>query len=208
MAVTQATRLGCGRDVDDVWVRIDQPPNEHEQSCPFCTQARADLVELSTATQEMTAADRQDPALRVPAQRLSDILTIVRTEVRRGRTIPLQRRADVEKGWVADLAVSEQVVATVVRETCDRNPDVEVRRVSIDAAAPVPHDPDHPHTGSGSTALEPAEVVMDLQVTVSNTSQIPDLLDTLRADLTAAVAAQIGVSVSRINVHVQDLHDA
>lgn len=208
MAVTETTRLGCGRDVDDVWDGIDQPPNEHEQSCPYCTRARADLAELSSATQEMTAADRQDPALRVPAQRLSDILTIVRTEVRRGRTIPLQRRPDVEKGWVADLAVSEQVVATVVRETCDRNPDVEVRRVSIDAASSVPHDPDHPHTGSDMVALEPAEVVLDLQLTVSNTSRIPDLLDTLRADLTAAVAAQIGVSVSHINVLVQDLHDA
>ncbi|MEP6651081.1 MAG: Asp23/Gls24 family envelope stress response protein [Lapillicoccus sp.] len=228
MAVTMDTRLGCGRDVDEVWDSIDQPPNEHERTCPYCTRARANLAELSTATHELTIADQQDPSLRVPAERLANVLAIVRTEVRRGRSIPLQRPvsdphhdlgnagdtgadagADTAADAVPDLTVSEQVIATVVRETCDRNPDVEVRRVSIDIA---PATAARREGGSPSLPrvdeMQPTDVVMDLEVTVSHTAAIPDLIDGLRRRIMAAVASQIGVIVSRINIHVQDLHDA
>lgn len=208
MAVTQATRLGCGRDVDDVWEHIDEPPTEHEQTCPYCSEARANLSELSAATHDLTATDRDDPALAVPTAMLSTILEIVRTEVRRGRTIPLQRppapRADhrgseQEQEWEPDLTVSEQVIATVVRETCDQNPLVEVRKVNVRTApAPTP-------TSSSSGR---ADVVLDLGVTVSRTSSIPDLIAALRHDLTDAIGTQIGLGVAGIDVFVQDIHDA
>lgn len=240
MAVTpatpsiQATRLGCGRDVDDVWGTIDRPPNEHEQSCSYCTQARAELAALSEATHDLTAADQQDSNLRVPDQMLANVLAIVRTEVRRGRTIALQHRIPAAAatagpgsgpdsgpkpgdgtGLVAvpELTVSELVIATVVRETCDRNPDVEVRRVSIDASPARTTLTGHnratgQETGPQPGEVEPADVSMDLQATVSRTAAIPALLTGLRTAIQAAVAAQIGVTVSRINVEVQDLLDA
>ncbi|MEO7060893.1 MAG: hypothetical protein ABI083_14325 [Lapillicoccus sp.] len=214
-----ATRLGCGRDVEDVWETIDHPADDHERGCAYCGQARAELAALSAATQDLTTADRQDDRLRVPDQMFTDVLAIVHTEVRRGRTIPLQRRATGRGGPVTetglpDLTVSELVIATVVRETCDRNPDIEIRRVSIDATAPTPAparatrglgaDDD---TGPDPEDREPNDVSMALEATVSATAAIPLLLTGLRAAIQTAVATRIGVTVSRIDVDVQDLTD-
>lgn len=251
MAVTpatwpaQTTRLGCGRDVDEVWQTIDQPPNEHERRCPSCKRARVELAELAAATHDLSTADQQDDNLRIPDQMLSTVLAIVRTEVRRGRTIPLQRRAaaptlpstatdptapstraagaqnapadagTVAEGDERDVTVSELVIATVVRETCDRNPDVEVRRVSIDATpaddvptGSFPGQGTGPTTGPTPAGMQPADVSIDLQAAVSRAAAIPALISGLRAAIRVAVAAQIGITVSRINVDVQDLIDA
>ena len=49
---------------------------------------------------------------------------------------------------------------------------------------------------------------MDLQATVSRAAVIPALATGLRAALQAAVAAQIGVTVSRIDIDIEDLIDA
>lgn len=228
MAVNQATRLGCGRDVDDVWDHIDQPPDEHEQACPYCTKARSDLAELAAATRQLAAADRKDSTLRVPDGMLSDVLTIARTEVRRGRTIPLQRRVparhhsagdqddsdhdgDISGGDPAsDLAVSEQLIATVVREVCDRNPDVEVRRVRIDATTTPTAAADAaviPPTGGAPRAIEPADLYVELQAAVRPNVAIPGLLDDLRRTIQSAVVSRIGTTVSRIDIDVVDLID-
>ncbi len=196
MAVTQATRLGCGRDVDEVWANVDQPPTLHEQTCPACAKARADLTELSTATHGLVDADREDPALRVPERMLTDLLAIVRTEVRRGRMIPLLRSTNSGP----DLAVSEQVIATVVRETCDLDPQVEVRRVDIDTTTQ--------ERPTGADVLEPGDVSMGLQVTVSRSAAIPRLLEGLREAIREAVTGEVGITVSRIDIDVQDVHDA
>lgn len=235
MAVTpaisssQTTRLGCGRDVDQVWDTIDQPANQHERTCPYCTQARSELATLAAATNELRTVDQQDQNLRVPDQMLSNVLAIVRTEVRRGRTIPLQRRVSAVPaspdhltgaglgpvGQVPDLTVSELVIATVVRQICDRNPQVEARRVRI-ATSPAPSTaPQWPPSSASASAetrnpggVEPTAVSIDLQVTVSHTATIPALIAGVRTAIQQAVNAQIGISVSQINVEVQDLHDA
>lgn len=207
--MTQATRLGCGRDVDDVWEHIDRPPDEHEQGCPYCTEARADLAELSVATRQLADADRDDSALRVPDGMLSDVLAIARTQVRRGRTIPLLRNMppglDSASDPASDLTVSEQLIATVVREVCDLNPDVEVRRVSIDTAAPPA--PALPPTHGRPAEVETADLSIDLQATVRHHVAIPGLLDDLRRTIRSAVVTRIGVTVSRIDIDVVDLID-
>ena len=191
MAVT-GTTLGCGRDAEEVWVHVDEPPTPHEQACPDCTKARADLSELSAATHEMRDADRDDPTLRVPESVLSGILDIVSAEVRRGRMIPLVRTLDPEP----PLSVSEQVIATVVRDAGDRNPEVEVRRVSVEAP-PVE-----------SKSPEPSDVTLRLQVSVTRGAVIPRLVAGLRAVIRDEVTSRVGVTVSRIDVTVEDVNDA
>ena len=62
---TDPNRLGCGRSIDDVWVRVDLPPDPHEQTCPDCQAARHDLGDLAAATRGVVAADKADPALRL-----------------------------------------------------------------------------------------------------------------------------------------------
>ena len=44
---TDPNRLGCGRSIDDVWARVDLPPDPHEQTCPDCQAARHDLGDLA-----------------------------------------------------------------------------------------------------------------------------------------------------------------
>jgi uncharacterized alkaline shock family protein YloU len=58
------------------------------------------------------------------------------------------------------------------------------------------------------TDVEPADLTIDLQATVRPTVAIPALLDDLRRAIQSAVTHQIGVTVSRINIDVQDLIDA
>lgn len=220
MAVTAATRLGCGRDVDDVWATTGSPPSAHEQTCPYCQTARANLADLAAATEEMTAADRADPLLRFPSELLADILTIARSEVRRGRTIPLQR-ADAAtagdggspgEGTSPDLTVSELAIATVVRRASDQVQGAEAGRCSIAVTEPQPADGGPAvESGRGRVGIapvrQPVDVRVQMEVSISRTTAI-GVLSLLRREVVAAVAAQIGVTVSRVDIVVRDVHDA
>jgi uncharacterized alkaline shock family protein YloU len=191
MAVKGATRLGCGRDVDEVWAHVGEPPTPHEQSCPDCTKARAELAELSAATHELRDADREDPALRVPEGVLTGLLDLVSAEVRRGRMVPLTRTLDPEP----TLSVSEEVIASVVREVADRLTDVEVRRVAVAVPAVEAESP------------EPADITLRLQLTVAPRVSIPRLLERLRGAIRDEVTSLVGPTVSRIDVAVEDVHN-
>ncbi|MCU1536656.1 MAG: hypothetical protein JWP82_1007 [Humibacillus sp.] len=196
MAVTPTTRLGCGRDVEEVWAHVDEPPTPHEQACPDCTRVRADLAELSSATEDLRDADRHDPELRVPEGVLTDLLAIVRTEVRRGRLLPLEGAGG--DGAEPSLTVSDHVVAAVVRDCCDREADVEARRVTVEAAGgDLP-----PERGSTET-----EVTVRLKVSVRHTAVVPQVAASLRDAIRHAISTRVGVSAPRVDITVEDVHD-
>lgn len=189
------TRLGCGREIDDVWANADAPPNAHEMECPDCRAARASLAELNTATRELRSSDREDPNLRLSPDLVSKITSIARAEVRRGRRIPLRRtRSGTDE---ADLTVSEQAIATVIRHTCDQLPDIEARRCSVevvdDAAGP-----------------DPAAVAIraHLRISVAASTASPGRIETLRQEIIAAVEDQVGVTAQIVDIDVEDVHDA
>ena len=196
MALAKSTtRLGCGREIDDVWANADAPPNAHERECPDCRAARASLAELNTATRELRSSDREDPNLRLSADLVSKITSIARAEVRRGRRIPLRR---TQSGTdEADLTVSEQAIATVIRHTCDQLPDIEARRCSVevvdDAAGP---DPD-------AVAIR-----AHLRISVAASTASPGRIETLRQEIIAAVEDQVGVTAQIVDIDVEDVHDA
>lgn len=201
-----ATRLGCGRDIDDVWATIDAAPNGHELTCPYCQAARASLGQLATATKELTAADRTNPLLTVPSQALTQIMTIARTEVRRGRTVALQPApagADGVPLGEPDLSVSEQAVTAVIRRTADQLSGLEARRCTI---RPLDAAPAGAATVGGAL-IEPTAIAVTLTVSVSQTARIPDLIGQLRRRVTEAVERQVGITVATIDVHVEDIHD-
>ncbi len=202
-----ATRLGCGRDVDEVWATMGSGPNAHELTCPYCQAARASLGELATATKELTAADRTNPLLTVPAQALTQIMTIARTEVRRGRTVALQPAPAGPDGvplGEPDLNVSEQAVTAVIRRTADQLNGLEARRCTIRPLDPPPAGA----TTAGGPLIKPTVIAVTLTVSVSRTARIPDLTGQLRRRVTEAVERQVGIAVSTIDVHVEDIHDA
>ncbi len=197
MAVRQANQLGCGREIDEVWDKVDLPPDTHEQSCPDCQAARESLTGLNAAAQEMARSDREDPLLQVDTAVFDHIVSIARAEVRRGRRLPLRQPAAGQS--VEELTVSEQTVASIVRRLSDQIPGIETRRCRVELAEP---------TDGQDVAGAPATYLVTLRVSASGAVAIPEMVDDLRRRVIAAITATIGVRVSTVNVIVEDLHDA
>lgn len=192
MAVKTDNRLGCGRDIDDVWSRADQPPSTHEASCPDCQAARRSLTELNDASQHLKTQDLHDRDLHLAAEVLNKVTSIARAEVRRGARISLHRAQD----HPAELTISEQAIATVIRHTSDLIPGVETRRCTVRLLK----DDDQ-------EALSPVAIAVQLRVSVSAASSITDQVDQLRQQLIGAVAAEIGLDAASIDIFVEDLND-
>lgn len=188
------TQLGCGRDIDDVWARADEPPDAHETACPDCRAARASLRELNEATRDLRSRDQADPDLHLDPGLVSKITSIARAEVRRGRRIPL--RHAVAETVEPDLTISEQAVAGVIRHVCDRFDDVEGRRCRVEIS-------------DREAGLDPADVAISVQlrISVAVTTSIPERIETLRRAIIDAVADQIGVTADTVDIVVEDVHD-
>lgn len=223
MAVStdSTTRLGCGRDIDEVWASIDRPPSPHERQCPYCQQARASLGRLSQAIDAQRRADSTDPDLQPGPQVLSRVMEIARAEIRRGRRLPLDE--PVADGSVSDLSVSEQTVAAVVRRAGDAVPGVEVRRCRVELGDRIELDDrgtgaDEQASGTGAyepvdvpesyRTTRPARVTVSVQISVSATVAIPDVSEQIRESVRSAVAEEVGMNVVIVDIDVRDVHDA
>ncbi|SDS92346.1 hypothetical protein SAMN04488543_2650 [Friedmanniella luteola] len=195
MAVTDPSRLGCGRDIDEVWESLDEPPGPHERGCPFCQDARASLDGLAAAAAALTAADRDDPALHTSASVLDSIFSIARAEVRRGRRLPLVRLRDDE--LTAELTVSEQAVVGIVWATGDEMPGLQARRCAVELV----DDPD------SRPADDRVRVRIELGVSVTAGLAIPAAVAELRRRIVAEVDRQVGIEVVSVDLRVEDVHD-
>lgn len=193
MAVTTDGRLGCGRDIDEVWENSDDPPTDHETHCPHCRAARASLTNLNQATRELKTQDLTDPTLHLPQELLNKVISVARAEIRRGSQVPL-RRTHVHTE--PNLSVSQQAIAAVVWRASDHHlPTVETRHCSISNVA---------YHGDPTT---PVEIGLGIEVSVCAGVSIPQVIGSLRKHLIAAVQEHIGITVSSIDVLVKDVHD-
>ncbi|MFC8044562.1 anti-sigma factor family protein [Nocardia sp. NPDC057353] len=176
--------LPCGRDLEQVWDRLDAVDaglgDEHETHCPHCGTARESLRALRAATAELIA--EPEPT---PPDLTARIMSAVRAEVRRGRTMPL---ATPEPGGVE---VSERAVAAVLRFAADSVPGVRTRRCRV---KPVGVEPD------GRAAVE-----VELAFALAVGTPVADVLPVVRERVNAALNSGIGVSVHRMDVLVADL---
>lgn len=194
MAVSSSTRLGCGRDIDEVWAGIDRPATPHEQTCPFCSAARESMRELGRVTAELRTQDEEDPDLQAGPQVIARILDIARSEARRSRRLPLSKP---RPGQVVDeLTVSEQAVAAVVRRTGDRYGGVQVRRCSIDLVDATVQE----EQGA-------SDVRVSLRVSVAADVSIPVLSAELRSAVMAVVDREVGINVVGVDLVVEDVHE-
>ena len=216
----QPERLGCGRLVDRVWERIDSPPDEHELTCEDCQDARRSLSRLVEATDTSRLLDDQHDVPRPQVK--SAIMAIARTEVRRGRPIPLERRraspAPSAKPTVAELTVSDQAIVRVVRRAADTVAEVRARRIRIgpersnhqleDRADPD-GEVDGPQLLRGLHGVDDAaaSITIDLRLSVALGDPIPLILTRVRRVVTHAVAQQVGVTVASIDIAVEDVHE-
>ncbi|HEY1916496.1 MAG TPA: Asp23/Gls24 family envelope stress response protein [Streptosporangiaceae bacterium] len=188
MAMNPATQeylLPCGRDVETVWERLADVEagraDEHELACPHCRQARAGLLAVRAATQELISDDAE-PSASLTGR----IMSAVRADVRRRDLLPLPT---AEPG---PLRISEQAVAAVLRFAADGVPGVRARRCRVSVA-----------DTKGEVAL-----TIELAIAVSYGAFAADALDVVRERVIAAAARRIGIRVDRLDLTVTDLYDA
>ena len=192
-------RLSCGRSIDDVWSHLDGPPDEHERTCPWCTEARARLLRLSDAAVDLRVAEADDPALQPDPSFTASVMGLVRAEVRRGQAIPLD--ADEVPG----LTISEQAVVGLVWEAADTVEGVRARRCRVRLV-------DLDDEESGGTDLVADDLVasgtlvdVDLALAVAAGTSITDATSTLRSRVAERVAGSSGLRVRRVELVVEDV---
>jgi uncharacterized alkaline shock family protein YloU len=192
MAVNDETRLGCGRPVEDVWATAESPPNAHEQTCPFCQDARHSLQQLAEATDALVVQEAEAPEY-APASHLKDlVMQLVHVEVRRGRPVPLLNSLD---GTPPGLTISKQAVLDVIWRAADGLSGVRARhcQIELEAAAQEPG--------------RPAAVNLGVNIAVAAGISILEVTDKLRTRLQEQIATETGLATRRINVTVEDLYD-
>ena len=216
-------RLSCGRSIDDVWSHLDGAPDEHERTCPWCTEARARLLRLSEATADLRTSEADDPALQPDPGFTSSVMGLVRAEVRRGQAIPLD--PDDEPG----LTISEQAVVGLVWEAADTVPGVRARRCRVRLVAQddgsevlgetdprsrsvardtiVPGEPDGGLRVEGGTlVVEGGTLVdVDLALALASGTSVVTATNTLRARVVELVGASSGLRVRRVDLAVEDV---
>lgn len=204
-------RLGCGRDIDELWAAMPHPPDDHERSCAFCQEARASMTPLAEATAQMRTAEREDPALPDPGV-LARVMEIARAEVRRARLLPLDE-PEPDEG-TPELTISEQTVAAVARRAADLVLGVQVRRsrVELVPAAELPSGTPEPaavvEVGQSSLGTRrPASVRVALQISVASTASIPQATREVRTTVMEAIKEEVGVNPVVVDIAVQDVHD-
>lgn len=187
---TDATTLGCGRDMDAVWDQIQLPPDAHERGCPDCQAARADLAPLAAATTQLDEFDVEDPTLHTEPRVLERITAIARAEVRRGRQLPLRNPTPDDP---SQLTISEQTVAGLVRRVADQLASLEARRCSVEVETE--------HNVPGAAAV----LRITLRIAVSPTIVIPEVVARLRTEIVETVTREVGVQISQVRVLVEDV---
>lgn len=186
MAMNHATQdylLPCGRDVEQVWERLDEVDagraDAHELDCPHCRATRESLRVLRGLTRELVDDDTE------PSPDLTTrIMSAVRAEVRRRDLVPL---ASPEPG---EVQVSDQAVAAVLRFAADTVDGVRAR-----------------HCRVRRSTEDTLAVDVELSLAIAHDFD-GDSLNVVRERVTAAAGARIGIRLARLDLVVEDIYDA
>lgn len=188
MAVTHSTDndylLPCGRGLEQVWERLDDGDTDpHESSCPHCAAARESLLTLRAATRELI--EEPDPP---PPDLFGRIMSAVRADVRRGRTLTL------DTPHPGAILVSEQAVAVVLRFAADTVDGVRARGCRVQS------------TDIDEDGAQVIAVSMTLAIRHGGPS-IDEVVSVVRARVRAAASARIGVELGALDITVLDIYE-
>jgi hypothetical protein len=170
--------LTCGRLLSQAWEQAqDATPaaDPHTMSCPQCREAVEGLATLNAAARVLRAKD--PPGLQALADR---VMSIVRTEVRLGRLLPL---ADTD----LDLRIAESAAAKVLRQAADTVPGAR----------------------AATCRLVPAEEGTGVQVTMTLAAALdrplPDTVNQVRRSTIHAAGQALGLAVTAVDIIVVDV---
>lgn len=169
--------LPCGRPVEWLWrqVRAGGELDPHVAGCPHCRTTVDGLLALREATEVLRSED-----LQAPSSLLDRVMRVVRTEARRGATVPLFGGPDAAE-------VSVRAVAGLVRFVVDARDDLSPLTVRVSAGDEL---------GEVDVAVT-AEVLGGARALGGSVEQ------ELRAALEDVLGAGLGLGLGRLRVQVR-----
>ncbi|WP_168202629.1 Asp23/Gls24 family envelope stress response protein [Georgenia wutianyii] len=196
------SRLACGASYDallnQVAERTEPVDPDHQRACPHCRAALAELSALWAPVHELVDTDVRAP---------SDLLTAVMAQVRQ-----LARHS-----WYAviptgrgETRIAARIIAAVARLAAQEVPSVTLAlgggRTTLDATSSRVASPaGEPATDVGVAGTH---VIIDIQIAVEMGTDIPTVVETLRAHVARTITNQLALTAAEVNVTVADVQPA
>jgi len=181
MAVNlSADRLPCGHDIDVLWDHLMRDvPDEHTRSCEHCQAALTEIRPLRKALRALAA----EP-VRPPADLHARVMAAVRGRIAAAPRIALP-------GPVGNrLVISEHAVAVILRAAGDTVDGVRARSCRL------PRDAQNLSTATN----------LELSVSLRCDMPVAAAARAVRVALRTAARAQLGLTLGRIDIDVEDVH--
>jgi len=180
--------LECGKTVDELsdYLAAGRLPYDPDiETCPECLNALDALERVGTLSRSLLEREaRELPP--PPANWFDRIMDVVRSEMRVGRSLPVQH-PDPR----VQITITEGAVRALVRSVGDEIDGLYIGRVDIDGDAEV--------TG--------APVEVNITGTIRWDQSVLDATALLRSAVYEALAQHTDLNVVAVNVTIEDVHD-
>ncbi|MFF0275547.1 Asp23/Gls24 family envelope stress response protein [Streptomyces sp. NPDC004330] len=173
------TRLPCGQLISEVWDRWERQEHDaHQAACEHCRHEVEDLQRLESAVQGLR--EETEPTGADVTALTRRVMDVVRLELRPGRPLPLGEPEE-------NLSIMEAVAARTLREAAETVPGVHAGSCRLEL---TPHAP---------------EIAVRIEVHAPADGILPEIAERIRSAVRTAATAELGMSVSPVNVLISDL---
>lgn len=179
--------LDCGRTIDELAGYLDAgrtPPDPHIESCPECLNALEALERVERLSRDLIEDDAAHLA-PPPESWFERIFATIHEELRAGRSFPISHPDPRVR-----ITVTEGAVRALLRDSGDAINGIFVSRTAIVGDAETPNAP----------------VEINLTASVRFGTSIAQLTDELREAAYTALAAHTELSVTAVNIVVEDIY--
>ncbi|MFF8507617.1 Asp23/Gls24 family envelope stress response protein [Streptomyces sp. NPDC015492] len=173
------TRLPCGQLISEVWDRWERQEHDaHQVACEHCRHEVEDLQRLESAVQGLR--EETEPTGADVTALTRRVMDVVRLELRPGRPLPLGEPEE-------NLSIMEAVAARTLREAAETVPGVHAGSCRLEL---TPHAP---------------EIAVRIEVHAPADGILPEIAERIRSAVRTAATAELGMSVSPVDVLISDL---
>ncbi|MFJ8297958.1 Asp23/Gls24 family envelope stress response protein [Streptomyces sp. NPDC094447] len=173
------TRLPCGQLISEVWDRWERQEHDaHQAACEHCRHEVEDLQRLESAVQGLR--EETEPTGADVTALTRRVMDVVRLELRPGRPLPLGEPEE-------NLSIMEAVAARTLREAAETVPGVHAGSCRLEL---TPHAP---------------EIAVRIEVHAPADGILPEIAERIRSAVRTAATAELGMSVSPVDVLISDL---
>ncbi|ASN38246.1 hypothetical protein [Paeniglutamicibacter terrestris] len=171
----------CERTEDELWSKLSEPADEHEQGCPNCQAQRKRLATLSLAAGQWSAETDSEADEELLGGLLDRVMDRVRTEVRRGVRFTIRITPH------GPLMISGYLLLETLRDAVDQLPYISL----------------------GSHKILPGElpdtISLSLKIAIEAGQDGTALAQQAREALLTHFAERIGISLGAIDISVEDV---